>query len=261
MISRTFAAIKLCSVFASAASLFAGIPAHAHENASGYIVMGDSIDFGIGATSPDKTYVSLFSKHLESTVFLAPSDLHNLATPGATIRDIKQDQLARAESAVVAHHPRVVSWGGGGNDLLDFINSPQAATCLKGNPSCLARLNALLNELEQTMEMTLREIREVAGDFPVYVRTQYNALLKSTCGGPALPLAQLANAVLEGSPSIHLARGLNTRIRELALKYQAKVIDTFLLFYLNADDYIAADCAHPTDQGHYAIFTAAKFAP
>jgi lysophospholipase L1-like esterase len=222
--------------------------------------MGDSIDFGIGATSPDKAYVALFGKHLESTVFQASSDLHNLATPGATARDIKQDQLARAESELVAHRPRVVSWGGGGNDLLDFINSPQAATCLRGNLSCLARLNALLNELERTIDRTLREIREVAGDHPVYVRTQYNALLKSTCGGPGLPLAQLASAVLEGSPSVRLERGLNTRIRELAAKYQAKVIDIFVPFYLHPDDYIAADCAHPTDQGHYAIFTAATFA-
>lgn len=79
----------------------------------------------------------------------------------------------------------------------------------------IARLNALLNEFAQTADHSLRKLRETAGpNASVYVRTQYNSLLKAACGGPTLPLAQLANAVLEGSPSPRLDRGMNDRIRE-----------------------------------------------
>lgn len=243
------------------ASLALVEPSRAHDTGRGYIVTGDSIDYGIGTSSPDKAYVPQFHAYLESTVFQQKADLHNLAVPGATARDIKQGQLTQARTETIVHNPRVISWGGGGNDLLQFIASPQAATCMKGNASCLARLNALLNEFEQTADRTLRELREAAGpDAPLYVRTQYNPLLKAACGGPSLPLAQLANAVLEGSPSPRLERGMNIRLRELAHKYGAKVIDTFVPFLLNAEKYISTDCVHPNDDGHAAIFEAAKYA-
>ncbi len=248
-------AVALCASLAFVES------SPAHDTGRGYIVMGDSIDYGIGASSPDKGYVPQFHAYLESTFFQQKADLHNLAVPGATARDIKQGQLTQARTETIIHNPRVISWGGGGNDLLQFIASPEAATCMKGNASCLARLNALLNEFEQTADRTIRELRDAAGsDAPLYVRTQYNPLLKTACGGPTLPLAQLANAVLEGSPSPRLARGMNSRLRELAHKYRAKVIDTFLPFYLNPDALIADDCVHPNDAGHAVILAAAKYA-
>lgn len=251
----TIGAVTLCASFSLVT------PSQAHDTGRGYIVMGDSIDYGMGASAPDKAYVPQFHVDLEATFFNHAADLHNLAVPGATARDIKQDQLTQAHTEMIIHTPRVMSWGSGGNDLLNFIESPEAATCMKGNTSCLARLNALLNEFEQTADYTLRKLREAAGpDTPLYVRTQYNPLLKTTCGGPSLPLAQLANAALEGSPSPRLERGMNDRIRELAHKYGAKVIDTFLPFYLNPDALIADDCIHPNDAGHTVILTAAKYA-
>ncbi len=259
-VSRPFTRIAIGAV-ALCASLVLVESSFAHDTGRGYIVMGDSIDYGLGASSPDKAYGPQFHTYLESTFFQGKADLHNLAVPGATARDIKQGQLTQALTETIIHNPRVISWGGGGNDLLNFIASPQAATCMKGNPSCFARLNALLNEFEQTADHTLRELRETAGpNAPLYVRTQYNPLLKLACGGPTHPLAQLANAALEGSPSPRLDRGMNDRIRELAHKYGAKVIDTFLPFYLNADALVAADCVHPNDAGHAVIVDAAIFA-
>ncbi|HEX5645973.1 MAG TPA: GDSL-type esterase/lipase family protein [Nitrospira sp.] len=235
-------------------------PSSAHDTDRGYIVMGDSIDYGIGASSPGKAYVPQFHAYIESAVFLQQADLHNLAVPGATARDIKQGQLTQARTETIIHNQRVISWGGG-NDLLQFINSPEAAACMKGNISCLARLNALLNEFEQTADHALRNLRDAAGpSTPIYVRTQYNPLMKAACGGPTFPLAQLANAVLEGSPSPRLDRGMNARLRELAHKYNAKVIDTFLPFYLNADTLIDSDCVHPNDAGYAAILAAAVYA-
>jgi len=259
-VSQPFTRIAIGAV-ALCASLVLVESSFAHDTGRGYIVMGDSVDYGLGASSPDKAYVPQFHTYLESTFFQGKTDLHNLAVPGATARDIKQGQLTQALTETIIHNPRVITWGGGGNDLLNFIASPQAATCMKGNPSCLARLNALLNEFEQTADHALRDLREAAGPgTPLYVRTQYNPLLKAACGGPTLPLAQLANAVLEGSPSPRLDRGMNDRIRELAHKYGAKVIDTFLPFYVNADALVAADCVHPNDAGHAVIRDAAIFA-
>lgn len=248
-------AVALCASLAFVESSLA------HDTGRGHIVLGDSIDYGIGASSPDKSYVPQFHTYLESTFFQQKADLHNLAVPGSTAQDIKQGQLAQARTETIIHNQRVISWGGGGNDLLNFIASPEAATCMKGNVSCLTRLNALLNEFEQTTDHTLRELRESAGpSTPLYIRTQYNPLLKAACGGPSLPLTQLANAVLEGSPSPRLDRGMNDRLRELAHKHGAKVIDTFLPFYLNPDALIGSDCVHPNDAGYAAIRDAAIYA-
>ena len=257
----TFTALTLYYALTGFGTIIAVNQAQAHDSGRGYIVLGDSIDYGVGASSPDKAYVSQFHAYLEPTFFQGKADLHNLAVPGATALDIIQNQLTQALTETIIHNPRVISWGGGGNDLRMFIASPQAATCLKGNVSCLARLNALLDEFEQAADHSLRELRKTSGpDAPLYVRTQYNPLLKAACGGPTLPLAQLANAVLEGSPSPRLERGMNDRIRELAHKHGAKVIDTFLPIYLNPDALIAADCVHPNDAGHTAILNAAIFA-
>jgi lysophospholipase L1-like esterase len=261
MRSRIIVATILCIGGLGLTFFLSANNAHAHDTGKAYIVLGDSIDFGVGASTPDKAYVPQFHTYLEANTFQGKADLHNLAVPGATARDIKQGQLTQALTETLIHNQRVISWGGGGNDLLQFINSPEAATCMKGNVSCLARLNALLNEFEQTTDHTLRALREAAGSStPIYVRTQYNPLMKTACGGPTFPLTQLANAVLEGSPSPRLDRGMNDRLRELAHKYNAKVIDTFLPFYLNADTLVAADCVHPNDAGHAVIRDAAIYA-
>ena len=57
-----------------------------------------------------------------------------------------------------------------------------------------------------------------------------------------------------------LQRGLNTRLRELAARYDARVIDTYLPFRLTPDALIAGDCVHPNDLGHATIFELAKMA-
>jgi lysophospholipase L1-like esterase len=258
-ISQSMTCIVIGTVGLCASLAFVG-SSLAHDTGRGYIVLGDSIDYGIGASSPDKAYVLQFHAYLESTFFQQKADVHNLAVPGATARDIKQGQLTQARTEAIIHNQPVISWGGGGNDLLQFIASPEAATCMKGNASCLARLNALLNEFEQTADHTLRELRKTAGSETLYVRTQYNPLLKTACGGPTVPLAQLANAVLEGSPSPRLERGMNDRLRDLARKHGAKVIDTFLPFYLYPDALVSDDCVHPNDAGYAVILNAAIYA-
>jgi len=243
--------LAMLFVFGDCASAFA------HDSDRAYIVLGDSVDFGIGSTTPENAWISMFHEFLESSYFAASADLHNFSVPGATTSEIMRDQLAAGVSAVESHSP-VVSWGGGGNDLLNFINSPQAATCLMGETSCVARLNALLNNIENVLDLMVRRIRAAGPSTPILLRTQYNPLLKSSCGGADDSLAQLANLVLEGSSDVpFLSRGLNDRIRDVAGRYNAKVIEIFLVFAYQPDHYIAEDCIHPNDAGHEVIWSAA----
>ena len=220
----------------------------------GYIVLGDSIDSGVGDTDSTNGvgYVSPFLDYLQQ--FLDTDvDLHNLSEPGAESLDILLTQLAPATAEIKNHQPYgvVVSWGGGGNDLRHFIASPEAATCLRIR-SCLARLNALLAEVEQHADVTLRTLRSVAGsEAVVLVRTEYNPLLKAGCDPDGR--AALGNAALEGAPGTLLTRGLNDRLRALADKYGAKVVEIFEAFALYPDALISADCIHPNDAGYQVI--------
>jgi lysophospholipase L1-like esterase len=230
------------------------LQAFGHDAGPGYVVLGDSIEVGVGASDPaTSAYVPMFHQYLTTAFFGGAADLHNLAISGATVRDINQNELFPAIAEIKGHSPVVVSWGGGGNDLLHFLASPEAATCARGNPSCLARLNALLNETEHMIDLTLGTLRTVAGpDANILVRTQYNALLRDSCGGPNDPLAQLGNVVLEGGAPL-LARGLNDRIRAVAAKHGARVAEIFLAFFVSPNTLVADDCIHPNDAGHAVI--------
>ena len=109
-VSQPFTRIAIGAV-ALCASLVLVESSFAHDTGRGYIAMGDSIDYGLGASSPDKAYVPQFYTYLESTFFQQNADLHNLAVPGATARDIKQEQLTQARTETIIHNPRVISWG------------------------------------------------------------------------------------------------------------------------------------------------------
>ena len=230
----------------------------AHDTGQAYIVLGESTDLGIGATVPEKAWVPMFHKFLESW-YLAPSaDLHNYSVFGATVGDILRDQLAAAFSDIASHNPVVLSLGGGGNDLLKFIASPEAVTCLTVNIQCLARFNALLNNVEVLLDQMVRRLRAAASNMPILLRTEHNPFLKTSCGGPTDGLAQLANLVLEGSDDVpFLTSGLNDRIRDVAARYNAKVIEIFALFAFNPNGLVADDCIHPNDTGHAVIYAAA----
>jgi lysophospholipase L1-like esterase len=218
-----------------------------------YVALGDSIEFGLGDNIPADGigYTPLFQAFLSTTVFQRPVDRLNLGVPFATARDIWRDQLPAALAAIQGRAPVVVTWGGGGNDLAEVVTGPQAAAC-RQSQSCLGRLNALLNEVEQTIDHTIAELREAIGpNGHLLMRTQYNALMRTGCQTPANVL--LGTITLEGAPGTVLDRGLNTRIREVAQKYDAQVIDLFLPFAVSPDTLVAADCIHPSGLGHQLI--------
>jgi hypothetical protein len=233
--------------------LAAGItPASAQSATPAFIVIGDSIEFGLGDDIPADGfgYVPLVAAYL-SGFFRQSIEVHNFGEPFARTRDMWREQLPAALAAAEGNAPVVVSWGGGGNDLAEVATGPQAAAC-RQSQSCLGRFNGLLNEIEQTIDRTIRRLREALGpDAVILMRTQYNALLRTGCATP--DVATLASITLEGLPGTVLDRGLNDRIRSVAEKYDAQVVDLFVPFALSADTLVSPDCIHPSGIGHQAI--------
>lgn len=229
-------------------------PAALHAQAppaAGYVAVGDSIEFGVGDDIPldGIGYVSPFGAFL--TVLLGqPVQVHNFSVPGADTRDILLTQLRAAAAAAQSHRPVVVSWGGGGIDVGRVALSTQDSAC-KQIQSCFGRFNGALNEAQAAIDRTIATLRQAVGpEGRILMRTQYNAIAKSGCQPPAA--VALGDAVLEGVPGTVLDEGLNDRIRAIAAKYDAQVVDLFVPFRFNPDAFVAADCIHPSGAG-YAI--------
>jgi lysophospholipase L1-like esterase len=234
------------------------------DGAPVYVAMGDSIEFGVGDDIPPfEGYVPGFGAFLAS-VFSLPVEVHNLGVGGARVREIQLTQLPVALQLIQGHTPIVVSWGGGGNDGAGVATSPQVNTCLRGasqsqSQSCFGRVNALLNDVEQTIDHTIADVRQAVGpEGRILMRTQYNGLARTGC--QTADVVALTDATLEGFPGSLLDRGLNTRIRSIAAKYNAQVIDLYLPFRFQADTLVAADCSHPSGLGYEAILQLAELA-
>lgn len=220
--------------------------------AAGYVAVGDSIEFGIGDDNPldGIGYVSPFGAFL--TIALGqPVQVHNFSVPAADTRDILLTQLRAAAAAAQSHRPIVVSWGGGGIDVGLVALSTQESAC-KQLQSCFGRFNGALNEVQAAIDRTIATLRQAVGPGGrILMRTQYNAIAKSGCQPPAA--VALGNAVLEGVPGTVLDEGLNDRIRAIAAKYGAQVVDLFFPFASNPDAFVAADCIHPSAAGYALI--------
>ena len=245
--TRSLLLIFVALALAGAAILLPSPSAAGPDSGPGYVALGDSIEVGLGddVLADGVGYVGPFA------TYLAVQE-HNLGQEGVDVRGIALDQLGPAIVEVLNHRAYgvVVSWGGGGNDLRHFIASPEAATCQQ-TPSCLARIDALLNEIERTIDLTIKKLRFFTGaQATILMRTQYNPMARSGCAPPEL--VSLAYAALEGDAGT-LARGLNDRIRTVAGTRGAKVVDVFARFVGRENELVAADCVHPNPDGYRVI--------
>jgi lysophospholipase L1-like esterase len=218
------------------------------------IVLGDSIEVGLRDDVPlDGTgYVPIVHGLLSSV--WGDVTLHNFAVPAAQVRDIWRLQLPQALGVIPAHAPVVVTWGGGGNDLLSIVTGPEAAVCRQFT-SCLGRFTGLLNEVEETIDRTIGQLRAAVGPAGrIVMRTQYNGLRRGGCTPPVSPDAVLlADVTLEGAPGTILERGLNDRIRAVAARYDARVVELFGVFAAFAGTLVSDDCVHPNGLGYQVI--------
>lgn len=252
--------MKLPAVLVLGALLVCGIvPSLDAQPTPAYVAFGDSIEFGVGddILADGFGYVDPFGAFLSSVLGQAVA-VQNLGEPFARAGEIRRTQLPAGLAALTGHVPVVVSWGGGGNDLGAVATGPQAAACRRSQ-SCLGRFNGLLNEVEQMIDRTISAVRAAVGaEGRILMRTQYNALLRTGCATPEQ--AALGNATLEGASGTVLDRGLNDRIRSVAERYGATVIELFPPFAVNADLLIAADCIHPSGVGYQAVLALSEVA-
>ena len=173
--------------------------------------------------------------------------------PFAWTRRLDSDALSVVELVSFAKTSSNVSSMTALKRARPVATGPQAAAC-RQSASCLGRFNGLLNETEQTIDRTIKDLRESLGpNAVILMRTQYNALLRPGCAAP--DVVTLLNITLEGVPGTVLDRGLNDRIRSVAAKYHAHVVDLFLPFAANANTFVASDCIHPSGDGYQAIAT------
>jgi len=246
--------MTVCLTMAVVAALGAP-PTSVHAQAApaaGYVAVGDSVEFGVGDDNPVDGigYVNPFGAFL-AIALGQPVQVHNFSVPAADTRDIMLLQLRAAAAAAQSHRPIIVSWGGGGIDVGLVALKTQESAC-KHLQSCFGRFNGLLNATEATIDKTIATLRQAAGpEGRILMRTQYNAIAKSGCQPPAA--VALGDAVLEGVPGTVLDEGLNDRIRAIAAKYGAQVVDLFIPFRINPDAFVAADCVHPSAAGYGLI--------
>ena len=80
-----------------------------------YVALGDSTVEGVGATAPDRTYVSRLHASLREVY--ARADVENLGVAGATSSDVVQQQLPRAARG----RPDLVTLSVGPNDITERI--------------------------------------------------------------------------------------------------------------------------------------------
>jgi lysophospholipase L1-like esterase len=247
----------------------------------GYVALGDSITFGVGASSPEKNHVNRFRSWLEDEHFHGPIDHVNLAVIGATSQQILDDQTADAVVFNVKHvfRDRVISVASGGNDLLSFIESPDFAPCASGDQAgCQQALGAVLAEYADNLDATMRRLRLLADSqhAALLATTQYLGFLQAACsvdgaidarGNVFIPaqqipaLSRLGFLALEGAvidPSQpDPFPGLNDIMRATAADYDAIVVDAFFPFYqalTGGQQLVLRDCIHPNDDGHALIF-------
>jgi acyl-CoA thioesterase-1 len=76
-----------------------------------YAALGDSTVYGVGATSPSRSYVGQIHQRLQSVY--PQARLVNLGVGGATAADVRTGQLSRA----IALHPDLVTVSVGPNDI------------------------------------------------------------------------------------------------------------------------------------------------
>jgi lysophospholipase L1-like esterase len=236
------------------ASLIAAAPAFASPPAKSqhaYVVLGDSLAVGVGASDPSLGYVPQVAD------FLAPNapghrvTLQSFAVSGDESGDLVAGQLPGALALInqrtgnhkFADDVAAITVDIGGNDVAGLI-----PVCSGGlTPACQAQIGTTLGTFAFNLNVTLAQLRAAAGpDTPIVVMTLYNSLANPGC--PVNYLAGAADLVLEGGGPI--PAGINDIIRVTAAAYDVRVAETYAI--IGPTD-VRPDCLHANDVGHAKV--------
>jgi lysophospholipase L1-like esterase len=223
-----------------------------------YIALGDSLSFGIGATSAEKAFVELIRQYLSTD-----AELINLGVPGHTSDDMLQtgkvdEAIAiiaeRAVDANASNDVQLITLEIGGNDLLRiYYSQVQTGTCpdveaALNRPECSQSLRDALDGFRPNFETALAQLREAAPDVPVVVMTLYNPF--DFLGA----LGELGTLSLEGRSGTAFAEGMNDIIRGVVADHENVLIaEVYEAFDDRAGSLISSDFIHPNDAGYRAM--------
>jgi lysophospholipase L1-like esterase len=229
-----------------------------------YLALGDSVQFGDGASKPSRGLAPLFYQYLDRVD--AADQYINLAVPGETSSTMQggpRSQLAQA--LAVINSPRtdvtVVTLGIGGNDV-PFDN------CLPEplSQACLAAHQAAMDLLARNLAVILPQLTQAFERDPgaerLIMMTYYQPF-----GGTGLPFEDGLDVLWQGRDgAVNCAAsaaqpanvGLNDVISCVGMRYGAQIVDLFTRFDDRALEltHIADFDVHPNDAGHALIAAA-----
>lgn len=227
---------------------------------SGYLALGDSYAYGVGASNPATLgYAGRFAATRGLT-------LTNLAMPGASSADLigdyatrgraGQSQLARATRALAAGTASVVTIDIGGNDILRLLGPGQPCNGQAlGSDACVAAAQ------ENLRAITARNLPVIFGGLvdaapagtQIIVLTYPNAFSV----GSGLPVEQRTDTVIQALNALITGAAAQLRPRAAAAGVTLTTVDLFPLFVGKAGTltHIRAPQPdiHPTDAGHATI--------
>ena len=183
------------------------------EQPVAYVALGDSTVYGMGATSPERSYVGRIGGRLRAIYPRATTT--NLGVNGATAADV----LARQLDAAIARRPDLVTLSVGPNDLLQG-RSPEQFT--------------------RDLATIFRRL-EAETDAVVVVN-----LLPDLAAIPLLPPAQRQ---IVGA----LTRQLNEGLRRSAEPHGVQLVDLYRPSQQavpQQPELLSADYFHPSDEGY-----------
>jgi lysophospholipase L1-like esterase len=178
-----------------------------------YVALGDSTVYGVGATTPDRNYVSRIARRLRDDY--PQTRLFNLGVSGANSADVVREQLRPA----IATRPDLLTLSVGPNDITGGRDAAQYEVSIS------AILDALQHDTHAVVVINLLPDMALA--------PRFNAEEKAAAGRKTI----LFNQVLERQASSH-------RVALVDL-YTASRQDI-----PSHPDLIASDDYHPSDAGY-----------
>jgi len=178
-----------------------------------YVALGDSTVVGVGASSPERNYVSQLARRLQ--LVYPTVQLSNLGVSGATSADVVARQLGRA----VAAKPDLVTVSIGPNDIVQGKDAQE----YERNLDML--LHTLTEQTEAVVVVNLLPDLGVAPRFPAQIR-------------PAME---------------QQTQRFNQALVRVAKAYDAQVVDLFTPSQQEIPQHpeqVSADNYHPSDAGY-----------
>ena len=220
-----------------------------------YIALGDSLSAGIGASSPDTTFVELVHQSLSPGI-----QLMNLGRSGDTSDDLIQGgNLDRAVAMIESNNSdgnqtndvQLVTLEIGGNDLLGiYFSSVQTGLCPDvqtslAKPECTQALHDALDGFRPNFDTALDKLQEAGPAVPIVVMTLYNPFDYFGAVG------ELGVLSLDGKAGTDFPEGLNDIIRSVAADHPGVIVaDVYSAFAGKTAGLISSDLIHPNDAGY-----------